>query len=427
MDTIFALATARGRAGVAVIRVSGPLARSASERMCGPLPLAGRSVRTMRRAGGDLVDQALILAFEHGKSFTGEEVVEFHLHGSIAVVTIVLSELGLMDGLREAEAGEFTRRALENGRLDLAQVEGLADLIDAETEAQQRQAVRVMSGALGDMAAAWREQLVRAAALVEATIDFADEDIPVDVFPEVQQILTRVRREMLTELNGVGIAERVRSGFEVAIVGPPNSGKSTLLNRLAGRDAAITSEYEGTTRDVLEVRMDLAGLPVTVLDTAGIRRASDHVEVIGIERGMERARSADLRVHLVPAGMRPQLQLEQDDIVLIPKDDDGILGARGISGRTGAGVDGLVSRIGDVLSRRASGAGVAIRERHRIALGEACAHINAAQDLIAVGDQSVDLLAEEVRSAIRAADSLVGRVDVEELLGEIFASFCIGK
>ncbi|WP_373050624.1 tRNA uridine-5-carboxymethylaminomethyl(34) synthesis GTPase MnmE, partial [Thalassovita aquimarina] len=300
MDTIFALATAHGKAGVAVIRVSGPLAHSAGERLAGMLPDPRKAgLRLLRDGQGVRLDEALVLTFPDKSSFTGEAVVELQLHGSVAVVASVLRELGNMDGLRQAEPGEFTRRALENGRLDLAQVEGLADLIEAETEAQRRQALRVLSGDLGNRAEEWRRDLIRAASLLEATIDFADEDIPVDVSPEVNELLDRVIASLSKEIAGVSAAERVRTGFEVAIVGAPNVGKSTLLNALAGRDAAITSEYAGTTRDVIEVRMDLAGLPVTLLDTAGLRETQDKVEEIGIKRARERAGLADLRVFLV--------------------------------------------------------------------------------------------------------------------------------
>ncbi|MCE8471849.1 50S ribosome-binding GTPase, partial [Rhodovulum sulfidophilum] len=223
-----------------------------------------------------------------GASFTGEDVVEFQCHGSPATVSALLSALGCIDGLRLAEPGEFTRRALENGVLDLAQVEGLGDLLEAETEAQRRQALRVLSGALGAKVDRWREALIRAAALLEATIDFADEDVPVDVTPEVTGLLDEVAASLRSEIDGVSVAERIRDGFEVAIVGPPNAGKSTLLNHLAGREAAITSEHAGTTRDVIEVRMDLDGLPVTFLDTAGLRESADEVETIGIARAVAR-------------------------------------------------------------------------------------------------------------------------------------------
>jgi len=428
MDTIFALATAHGKAGVAVIRLSGPVSHDAATRLCGALPDPRRAgLRILRDPDGTRLDEALVLTFADKHSFTGEPVVEFQLHGSTAVVAAVLRVLSDMPDLRQAEAGEFTRRALENGRLDLAQVEGLADLIDAETEAQRRQALRVLSGDLGKRTEAWRRDLIRAAALLEATIDFADEDVPVDVSPEVLELLDRTLASLDAEIKGVQTAERVRSGFEVAIVGAPNVGKSTLLNALAGREAAITSQYAGTTRDVIEVRMDLAGLPVTLLDTAGLRETDDHVEGIGITRARTRAALADLRVFLIESDSLPDMTPEPDDIVLRAKADTLSEKSNAISGQTGEGVANLIHQITTHLSARAANIGIATRERHRIAMQQAAHALSAGQILVQTGPDVTDLAAEELRTAIRALDMLVGRIDVENLLDEIFASFCLGK
>lgn len=424
METIFALATARGRAGVAVVRISGSMAVDAAGQLMSNVP-SGRGLRQLRDASGALLDEALVLQFPQTRSFTGEPVIELHLHGSEAVVAAVLRVLGEDPHLRMAEAGEFTRRALQNGKLDLAQVEGLADLIDAETEAQRKQAVRVLAGALGDRADEWRRNLLRAAALIEATIDFADEEVPVDVSPEVIELLRSVMISLSTEAEGVVFAERLRKGFEVAILGAPNVGKSTLLNRLAGRDAAITSEVAGTTRDVIEVRMDLNGLPVTVLDTAGLRETDDVVEKIGIERAIARAKDADVCVYLQMPDDDFDLALDDDAIILTAKSD--LNGGQGISGLTGDGVDALVDRLSEILDRRVSGIGVAMRERHRLAMIRAMDCLKDALSAIEVGDFMVDLVAEDLRTAARAIDSLLGRIDVEDILGEIFSSFCIGK
>lgn len=428
MNTIYALASAQGRAGVSVIRVSGPGAWDAGRALAGKLPSPRQTAtRALNDASGTLLDHALIVCFEGPRSFTGEDVVEFHLHGSVAVVRSVLAELSKQEDARLADPGEFTRRALENSKLDLAQVEGLADLIDAETEAQRKQAVRVFSGALGDRVDSWRHKLIRSAALLEATIDFADEEVPVDVSPEVLVLLREVQDELAREIAGTTVAERIRTGFEVALVGPPNAGKSTLLNRLAGREAAITSEVAGTTRDVIEVRMDLNGLPVTFLDTAGLRESTDEIEAIGVSRAVERARAADLRVFLVDQGDDLLVTPQKDDIVLLPKSDLSDGRVAGISGKTGAGVPELISNIEAVLGARAAAAGLATHERHRVAMLRAIDGIQQAADIVARGSEHYDIAAEELRSAIRALETLVGRIDVENLLDEIFSSFCLGK
>ena len=422
MDTIFALASARGKAGVAVVRISGPRAFDALGYFC--KPVKQRAVRKLI-IDGALLDEALVLTFEGPNSFTGENIVELHLHGSPAIVNAVLTALSNIKELRVAEPGEFTRRALENERLDIARVEGLADLIEAETEAQRRQAISIFAGALGHKAETWRARLIRAAALIEATIDFADEEVPVDVTPEVSALLQDVSAELQVEAEGYNAAERIRDGFEVAIVGPPNAGKSTLLNALAGRRAALTSEIAGTTRDVIEVRMDLSGLPVTFLDTAGIRETDDEVEGLGIALAKDRAERADLRLILVPGrDAHSAIEAKHDDIVVVPKSD---LGEGDISAVSGEGLDDLVTRITDILQERAAYAGVAIRNRHRVAIERAVSALEFAQDRLRSDPETSELAAEDLRTAIRALDSLVGRVDVENLLDEIFASFCIGK
>lgn len=428
MDTIFALASAPGKAGVAVVRLSGPKAHSVVSSLArAQVPGHGRTLRILSDDEGHRIDQALILTFTAPASFTGENVAELHLHGSSAVVSAVLRVLSGIEGLRHAEAGEFTRRALENGRMDLAQVEGLADLIDAETEAQRRQAIKVLSGDLGRKAEAWRTDLIRAAALIEAVIDFADEDVPVDVEPEVSSLLVGVMGELRRLIEGVGMSERIRTGFEVAIVGAPNVGKSTLLNALAGRKAAITSEIAGTTRDVIEVRMDLGGLAVTLLDTAGLRNTTDQVEQLGVVLARERAEKADIRVFLTEEGVPPEVAHQTGDIVLLPKADLRNNPEGAISGTTGQGVDHLVRSLTDELTQRTAGAGLATRERHRSAMLKAGASISAALELMSGGPDRYDIAAEELRHAILALESLVGRIDVENLLDEIFSSFCIGK
>ena len=428
MDTVFALSTAPGKAGVAIVRVSGPAAFKALERLCGSVPEPRvASLRQLRGQDGAALDTALVIAFPEGGGFTGEESAEFQIHGSPAVVSALLDALSRIDGLRPAVPGEFTRRALENGRLDLSQVEGLADLVEAETESQRRQALRTLSGELGAKAQEWRGSLVRAAALIEATIDFADEDIPAGAAAEVESLLQGVMSDLRAEIGGVEVAERVRTGFEVAIVGAPNVGKSTLLNALAGREAAITSARAGTTRDVIEVRMDLRGLPVTLLDTAGLRDSDDEVESIGIDRARGRADGADLRVLLAEPGQEPEMAPREGDIVLTAKGDLHPEAPDGVSGLTGQGVSELVERVAEILSLRTAVQGVATRVRHRHAMERGLAALERAMEPIRAGEAGAALAAEELRAALAALDSLVGRVDVESILDEIFASFCIGK
>lgn len=423
MDTIYALATARGRSGVAVVRISGPRAHQALALICDPPPLRVAALRKLVWHG-DVLDQALVLTFDHA-SFTGEPIVELHLHGSNAVVARVLQVLSGIEGLRMAEAGEFTRRALENGKLDLTQVEGLADLIDADTEAQRKQAVRVLSGAIGRKVEGWRQNLLRAAALIEATIDFADEDVPVDVVPETRDLIEAVLQDLHKE-TASAISERIRDGFEVAILGAPNAGKSTLLNALAGRDAAIISDIAGTTRDIIEVKMDIAGFAVTLLDTAGLRETDDVVESIGVSRAISRAAAADLRIFLLQSPDEVLLTAPlPDDLVYLGKAD--LQGGQGLSGKTGQGLDDLIEKIGQILEQRTASAGVLIRERHRIAVQTGISALTAAKSALPRAGEQPELIAAELRVALNALEALLGRVDVEMLLGEIFSSFCIGK
>ena len=427
MDTIFALASAPGKAGISIVRLSGPLAINVAEKLTkSKLKEKQPNLRVIYDSDNHFIDQALILIFSKPYSFTGENVVEFHLHGSSAVVSSVIKLLGNFKGLRSAEAGEFTRCALENGKIDLAQVEGLADLIDAETDAQHKQAARIFNGALGEKTKEWRAKLVKAGALLVATLDFVDEEVPEEVTPEVGKLINIVLSDLDKEIIGVQTAERIRSGFEVAIVGAPNLGKSTLLNYLVGRDAAITSNVSGTTRDVIEVKLDLRGLPVTILDTAGIRKSDDKVEEIGISRALERSSLSDLRIVLTEDGEYPVgLKKRDTDIICIAKDDQGNRG--GVSGKTGAGIDRLKNNIWDILNNKAQYVGIATRERHKSSMVNAKKFLGNAVVSLRDGPEYYDITAEEIRAATSALDSLIGRIGVEDVLDEVFSSFCLGK
>ena len=428
MDTIYALATARGKSGVAIVRVSGPGAGPALTLLAGGIPQPRQtSLRRIRDRRGDSIDQGLVIFFDKNQSFTGEEVAEFHIHGSIAAARALLDALAGIDGLRMAEPGEFTRRALMNGRMDLTEVEGLGALIEAETETQRKQALRMFQGALSGKAEAWRAGLLRARALLEATIDFADEEVPVDVTPEVRAVLADLAQDFDREIAGFASAERIREGFEVAIVGAPNVGKSTLLNALAGRQAALTSEIAGTTRDVIEVRMDIHGLPVTMLDTAGLRDTNDQIEAAGVRLARDRASAADLRVFLLPGDRAaPDMPPRPGDIVLVAKADVYNGTQPAVSGRSGQGIGALLQRVSAELSGRAAGASLIAHARQEQAVRAALAEVAAARAGLSSGAAD-EVTAFHLLTAAQAMERLLGRVDIEDVLGEIFASFCIGK
>ena len=439
--TIFALATAPGRSGVAVVRISGPEAGSALAALTArPLPPPRRAVLTQLRdpRSGDALDDALVLRFTGPASFTGEDVVELHLHGGRAVVAGVVEALGTLPGLRMAEPGEFTRRAFENGKLDLTEAEAVADLIDAETTAQRRQALRQMDGALGRLYDGWRERLTRALAHIEADIDFADEDLPGGVADAVRPVVAGLAGEIAAHLDDGGRGERLREGLHIAIVGAPNAGKSSLLNALARRDAAIVSARAGTTRDVIEVHLDLGGYPVVLADTAGLREAAaDEVEEEGIRRARDRAARADVKVAVFDATTLPALDaatlalIDRDTVVVFNKIDLAAvtdprpdLSPVAVSARSGAGLKELEERLTAFSADRlAIGSAPSLtRARHRAALAE------CRESLIRALEAPLpELAAEDVRLASRALGRITGRVDVEDLLDVIFRDFCIGK
>lgn len=421
MPTIFAEATPPGRGGVSIIRISGPQARAAAEWLSGPLPQPRHGYFRVLRDAGEDVDQALVMRFDAGASFTGEEVVELHLHGAPVIVRRVKDALR-QHGLREAEAGEFTRRAFLSGRMDLAEVEGLGDLLAAETEAQRRQAMRAMSRALQQKVAEWRAQLVEAGALIAVSLDFADEEVPDEVDDQVHVLLRGVCAEIKAILADFPATERLREGFEVALIGPVNAGKSSLLNRLAQRDLAITSDIAGTTRDVIELKADIRGLPVTFLDTAGLRQSEDAIEAVGIDRAEQRARAADLRLHLSGDGAVIDELWRDGDIAVRNKADLG--GAGGdiaISCKNGKNVAQLLTLVHDRLVTRLPQSGLVARERQANALQQALKALDIDSGM------APEILADRLTLANKALEKLLGRIDVDDYLGFIFSQFCIGK
>jgi len=422
MDTIFAQATATGRAGVSVIRVSGPEAFDISSVFC-DLPDVGRiGLRAVRGCDGALIDRAVVLCFENGASFTGERVVEFQVHGGLATVARLLSELSAQKGCRMAEPGEFTRRALENGQLDLNQVEALSDLIDAETESQRQQAIRVLDGSFGDAGERWRGKLLRAAALLEASIDFSDEEIPDDLSVEVIHLVEETRASISAILERSTVAAKIRTGFTVAIIGAPNVGKSTLLNCIVGRQAAITSDVAGTTRDVIECRVDLQGLAVSFLDS------KNEIEKLGISKAYEMADAADIRVFLIEEEGEPlAITMRDGDIVRLNKGDERGLDVEAISGKTGQGVSELLNLIVERLAVKTPTDVVAIRERQITGLRAAESFLARVLTLVKSDPLPFELASQELYFALSELDFVFGRIDIESVLDEIFSSFCLGK
>ena len=427
-DTIYALATSQGRAGVAVVRISGPEAFTSLKSLCINFNISPRKSKLcdLYTDEGLHLDRALVIPFKGPQSFTGEDVVELHLHGSIAVIQKTLETLSKLPNLRQALPGEFTRRAFTNEKLDLAEIEGLADLIEAETEAQRVQALQVLSGKLGQRVQEWRSMIIKAMAFIEVTIDFADEEVPTDISKDVLLILTNIIKDLEYESESTKVAERIRSGFEVAIVGKPNVGKSSLLNALSGREAALTSEEAGTTRDIIEGRMDLGGLPVTMMDTAGLRDTDNLIENKGISKAIEKANSADLVIVLTEDGEIP-IEIQNSSVLkFVSKCDDGEL-ADGVSAFTGYGLDNMISSIKRKLEKRVQNQGLATRYRHREAIDSAVNKIQMAKKFVKDGPSFYDLAAEELRQTTYTLDELFGKVDVENVLDEIFSSFCLGK
>ena len=464
MSTIFAPATASGRAAIAVLRISGPNAGDALQALAGDLPPPRQaSRRRLTAADGEALDDALVLWFPGPASYSGEDAAELHLHGGRAVVAAVLEALAALPGLRPAEPGEFTRRAFENGKLDLTAIEGLADLVAAESEAQRRQALRQLDGALSKLYDSWRDELLHALAMMEAAIDFSDEDLPEDMISSVHHEIRGMLQGLTLHLEDDHRGERLREGLFVTIVGAPNVGKSSLLNRLARREAAIVSHHAGTTRDVVEVHMDIAGLPVILADTAGLRasvESEDHrvdeVEQEGIARALARATTADLKIAVFDATIWPttdektRMLVDKNTMVIVNKldlinnnneidqGDEALRGAGAkildrtvwpLSCRDGRGLEGFLEALeAAVTARLVPGMSVALtRARHRAALEDCAA---ALERFLATGEEELaapELAIEDLRLAARALGRIVGRIDVEDLLDVIFAEFCIGK
>ncbi len=437
--TIYAFSTAPGKSAIAVLRVSGPAAAESIRHLTKrDLPKPRHAALRRIFSGGERIDDALVLWIPGPKSETGEDMAEFHLHGGRAIAAAALEALAQLSGYRAAGPGDFTRQAFDNGRLDLTQAEAIADLVEAETAAQRRQALRQMDGALGQLYEGWREKLVASLAHLEAAIDFPEEDLPATVTTTLDHDIQWLQGEITQCLDDGRRGERLREGFSIAILGAPNAGKSSLLNALAGREAAIVSARAGTTRDVIEVHLDIAGYPVILADTAGLRQTADEIEAEGVRRALARAAAADLRIVLFDATRWPATdretadQIDDNSLILLTKSDlscpaDPRVGERpalAVSARTGAGIAELLARLEAMaIERFCPGALPALtRQRHRQALAECRAALDRAMDA-----PSLELKAEDLRLAARALGRITGRVDVEDILDRIFRDFCIGK
>lgn len=435
--TIYALSTPPGRSGIAVVRLSGPRSGDILTQLVRAALPAPRqaSLRHLRAADGEVFDQALVLWFPSPASFTGEDCVELHLHGGAAVIDGAISAIEAAGGIL-AQAGEFTRRAFENDKLDLTEAEGLADLIEAETEGQRKQALAQMSGSLKLFYEGWREALIAVLASIEGEIDFPDEaDVPDALshraYEPVSALLNSIEEHLADGRRG----ERVRNGFSIALIGAPNAGKSSLLNRLAGREAAIVTDIPGTTRDIVEVRLTMAGFPVVISDTAGLREAVDAIEAEGVRRALDRAEHADLRIGVADARSEAELldlkgRLLDGDLLVLNKrdlvpDQEGGAGFR-VSANTGAGIDALEARIEAIVRERLGARELPAlsRARHRRAVEAAQSALVRCRERLA---DAPELAGEDARLAVRALESLTGRVDVEDILDRVFSQFCIGK
>jgi len=439
-DSIFALSSGIGRAGVAVYRLSGSLSAQALQKLSRkplPAPRQAKLVSLYDREG-ERLDRGLAIWFPSPQSFTGEDVVELHLHGGRAIA-LALADALADCGLRPAEPGEFSRRAFAHGKLDLTQIEAIADLVAAETALQRRQALRQLDGALNQLYEGWRERILRAQAHFEAAIDFSDEDLPLDLLSETRLSLGTLAEEIAGHLEDGGRGERLRDGLSIAILGAPNVGKSSLLNCLAGRPAAIVSAVAGTTRDIIEVHLDLAGYPVILADTAGLRETEEVIEQEGVRRAQARAQSADLRLVIFDAQNLPLLDeasmalLGPQSIAVINKCDtvsmtlpDFLQGQPviGISALSGLGLEALIEKLKDLAAPiMAGGSNLFLtRARYRTALAGAVEALRRAMQ-----EELSELAAEDVRLAAAAVGRITGRIDVEEVLDVIFRDFCIGK
>ena len=432
--TIFALSTPESVSAIAIIRISGPDTLNALCMLCRCNVKSFKKKRTLSlkkiySSDNSLLDEALVVSFDENKSFTNEQMAELHIHGSIIVIKTVMETLSKLPFLRQAFPGEFTQRALENNKLNLTQVEGLSDLLKAETEYQQKQALDNYTGKTNKKIIKWKNKVLKILSLIEANIDFYEDVDDTDIIKKVTKSILCLEKDLIKEKKGFKFSESLRSGFIVSIVGKPNSGKSTLINKLAKRNVAITSRISGTTRDIIELRYNLDGIPIVFLDTAGIRKSKNTIEKIGISNSLKKANKSHLRVILsenIEEVLSLGLKKSSLDIVLRPKGD--LKGSEpSISGKTGKGIENLLQQIKEKLYSKKITSTVINRTRHLERVNVCINNINNIKELVSRDIIELELLANELRGIILNIDGLLGLIDTESMLGEIFSNFCIGK
>ena len=432
--TIFALSTPESVSAIAIIRISGPDTLNALCMLCRCNVKSFKKKRTLilkkiYSSDNTLLDEALVVSFDENKSFTNEQMAELHIHGSIIVIKTVMETLSKLPFLRQAFPGEFTQRALENNKLNLTQVEGLSDLLKAETEYQQKQALDNYTGKTNKKIIKWKNKVLKILSLIEANIDFYEDVDDTDIIKKITESIFSLEKDLIEEKKGFKFSESLRSGFIVSIVGKPNSGKSTLINKLAKRNVAITSRISGTTRDIIELRYNLDGIPIVFLDTAGIRKSKNKIEKIGISKSLKKANKSDLRVILsenIEEVLSLGLKKSSLDIVLRPKGD--LKGSEpSISGKTGKGIKNLLQEIKERLYSKKISSSVINRTRHLERVNICINYINNIKELVSRDIIELELLANELRGIILNIDGLLGLIDTESMLGEIFSNFCIGK
>jgi len=427
---IFALSTNPGKSSISIIRLSGPNAFFIANKFLDKEPEVRKATRKKLIYNNDLIDIGIVIYYPYNSSYTGEQLVEFNLHGSNAVINKMLEILAKQDNSRIAFPGEFTKRALENNKIDLSQVEGIYNLIESETESQRKLSLRILDGSLGIKVKKWKEQLINILSLLEASIDFSEEELPQDILKEIENKIRKIKSDFQKELKGIKVAESISNFFEVAIVGKPNVGKSTLLNYLSKKNSSIVTDVPGTTRDIIEVKLDIKGLPIVFLDTAGLHKSNDKVEKIGIKKTLQRLKKVDLRIFLINCSKELKCfeKIKKNhDLVFFAKNDLKNMKSKGISGKTGEGTDILLEQIYIFFSKKTNSVGSVVNNRHRLIIKNSLFFINDALLNCNSSFDKIEMIAEDIRHTINELNFLIGKVGVEDILSKIFSKFCIGK